>query len=330
MNFLSGIRGPRARFARHRRRCKRYLRGLCLSLNSISFRGGRLKDTKVVKTVCPICEGTRRCHLHGEFDEQYDDLSSLFGETRGAVWRLLQCAGCEHTFVEVTKYRLTQDELAIPETIEEKVWPALTKRRAPKWIRSVTSGNHSTPVFRRATYELYKTFNEGLLLSCSICVRTCFEIAVEMLGLDPEMPFAKKVDELEATGRVTKADADQIKVMIDAGNAAAHRGWSPESDEVELLINILERFLHAAWVQPKETQQIESRIAQLKDAVPKRKLRESKPDTRQLPHLSIVDAPSASHQSSAPAAGSAHLSRSRSAPTDAPGELSPDHPPAGE
>ena len=80
------------------------------------------------------------------------------------------------------------------------------------------------------------------------------------LGIDPAITFAEKLIALKAGGWIGDTEKDILEVVTDAGNAAAHRGWSPSGREVADLLVALELFLQKAFIVGKKALGIKARI----------------------------------------------------------------------
>lgn len=55
-------------------------------------------------------------------------------------------------------------------------------------------------------------------------------------------------------------------MLIDAGSAAAHRGWRPKSEELNTLVSLVESFFHRTFV-------LGDAAKKLKEAVPPKMLK---------------------------------------------------------
>ena len=56
-------------------------------------------------------------------------------------------------------------------------------------------------------------------------------------------------------------------MLVDGGSAAAHRGWRPEPEELNTMIDMVESFLYRSFI-------VGDGIAKLKAAVPPKPKRE--------------------------------------------------------
>ena len=92
-------------------------------------------------------------------------------------------------------------------------------------------------------------------------MRTSFDRASELLGIDPANTFAEKLNELTKSGRIGTTERDNLDALTDAGSAAAHRGWRPTLRQLDTMMSILEAFLYRTFV-------LEEEVKRLKPAIP--------------------------------------------------------------
>lgn len=119
--------------------------------------------------------------------------------------------------------------------------------------------------------ELYGALENDLNTLASIGIRTTFDIASELLGVKPELTFTKKLDKLVELGHIGVVDRDRLDALVDAGSASAHRGWKPSQDEVSIMADVLEHFIHAAIVAPEDRKLLDQKAASIRKKVPARK-----------------------------------------------------------
>jgi hypothetical protein len=107
--------------------------------------------------------------------------------------------------------------------------------------------------------------NNDLRILAAIGARTAFDHSSEKLGVDASLPFNKKLDELLKLGKISSDERQTLEVLVEAGSAAAHRGWRPKPAEINTMMDPLEAFLHRAFLGDE--------IKTLKAAVPPRQAR---------------------------------------------------------
>jgi hypothetical protein len=81
--------------------------------------------------------------------------------------------------------------------------------------------------------------------------------------------FSAKLKELEKSGFVSSKNREVLEVALDAGSAAAHRGYAATTEEVNIVMDIVENMLQAVYVFPRVAKK-------LKETTPPRPPRQPK------------------------------------------------------
>lgn len=233
---------------------------------------------KVRKAECSQCGGLRNCDIRGEYTVSSEEREHSFQAWK--TWYILECRGCEHVFVQTASANSEDWDwngeydadgaqvMAYNESL--RTWPALSRRKRPEWMKA---GEIEAENFDRLSYalrELYKALNDDLNMLAALGIRTSFDIAAQLLGIDPEQTFKEKLEELVVKGLIGKVDKERLEILVEAGNASAHRGWHPNTDELKTLMDILEHFIHDAFVAPHRKTQLDINAAKVKTMVPVR------------------------------------------------------------
>jgi hypothetical protein len=221
-----------------------------------------------LKAHCPECDGERVCDVHGatktSWDwESADKQHSMYG---GADHSLLQCRGCETVFYQQSAYDSEDIDhwyepdgstgSAFARTVT--TYPKPTSKTKPVWFPTVQKAD---PQLGRILEETYLAFDSSSLILATIGIRTAIDRTTELLGIDSARSFEEKIQELQTGGWIGETEKQILEVVIDAGSAAAHRGWSPGAREASQLITVLEVFLQKAFI-------VEKKALSLKDSIP--------------------------------------------------------------
>lgn len=152
----------------------------------------------------------------------------------GADHELLRCRGCEMVFYKVESWHSEDwDARFNPATGEEEIYcpravsvfPApAPKSEKPDWAWDLWSKD---TVLSQVIDETYAAKSQQLKILTAVGLRTAFDRATLLLGVDEALEFKQKIEQLTSDGRLGKIEAEQIEVLVNAGNAAAHRAWSP-------------------------------------------------------------------------------------------------------
>ncbi|WP_309664875.1 DUF4145 domain-containing protein [Tabrizicola sp.] len=230
------------------------------------------------KAYCGKCNGDRNCEIKGIHRESGSENGGDFDWSM--AWYLLVCRGCDYTFAQ----SVATDSESYPDYYDYnnehcrdyhemiQTWPATSKRTRPDWFQHYRIEGHlvDTIALSSALNELYRALDAELLVLSSIGIRTAFDVASETLGIEPSLPFAKKLVELVASGKILTSQKEKLEILVEAGSASAHRGWQPDADQVDLQMDILEEFIYNCMVLPSRQKKKDDKIAELKKSVPQK------------------------------------------------------------
>jgi hypothetical protein len=227
------------------------------------------------KAICSICGGERNCDVFGDFDNRgSDDYMSW-----STHWYLMKCRGCDHVFVQLISTNSEDyddhynddngDHVShYHETIS--YFPAQSKRARPDWLGLIRVEGKDAGTLTDTLNELYLALDSDLHVLASIGMRTSFDAASELLGIDANLPFQNKLQTLVDGGHIGQAEMSRLQVLVDVGNASAHRGWKAAPDELATMMDVLEHFLNEAFVSAKKRQILDRKAQNIRARVPPR------------------------------------------------------------
>lgn len=166
-------------------------------------------------------------------------------------FEVLQCCGCDSLSVRQEHWFSEWDEMDYDEYgrmamcpgIKEVYYPAPTVRAKPAW-----SDNIADEVLRNVLEELYIALNAGLNVLASVGARTLLDRAGYLLIGDPRGGFEGKLSALQSGGHISAQEKTTLEAVADAGNASAHRGYTPTVERLGHIVDIIENFLHRAFI----------------------------------------------------------------------------------
>lgn len=230
-----------------------------------------------LKAFCANCKGDRNCEIKGHHRVSDSD---------GRVdwwcdWYLLVCCGCDHVFAQSvasdseSHYPVGYDRegnLEYEHNEHIRSWPARFKRSRPTWLdtleRDIEHAKASD--FSACLVQLYEALDHDLNILAAIGIRTSFDVASEILGVDPDKGFESKLAEMENKSLITPSQRSDFEVLINAGNASAHRGWNPSFQDLDPLVDTLEHFINDTFVVPHLRKKAADGVAKVKTKVPVR------------------------------------------------------------
>lgn len=206
-----------------------------------------------VKGHCPNCGSDRLADVVGHHrHRQARDHQGGPDWEPTIDYRILQCRGCEVPYFEQDKSwgDLHSHELTY--------WPSPSKRKKPDWSSSMKMRLDAE--LSSLFDEIYRALNDDLRVLSAIGIRTAFDRATELVGIDPAKTFAEKLVELVEFGLIGGDEKVALNILTDAGSAAAHRGWKPELKELNTMMDVFEAFLHRTFILRLEAKSLQKKI----------------------------------------------------------------------
>lgn len=205
------------------------------------------KIDQIIKAHCNKCHGTTNSWVRANHTVNGSDGSISWSNS----YEVLQCCGCdtlsvrhEHWFSEWDQMDYDENgQLVMRPGIKETYYPPPTVRTKPTW-----SDNIDDDVLRDVLDELYSALNVGLNVLSSVGARTLLDRAGYLLIGDPKGGFEGKLSALVTGGFISSQEKETLDAVADAGNASAHRGYTPTAERLGHIVDIIENFLHRTFV----------------------------------------------------------------------------------
>jgi Domain of unknown function (DUF4145) len=215
---------------------------------------------------CPECDGERTCDVHGTIEKLWDFHDRQGHSMNGGVQHsLLDCRGCRKVFYETVSWdseSINHWYDAMGETQGEYdktfvTYPKPESTTKPVWLAAIFKVDEQ---LRNILGEMYVAYDNQSYILTAVGLRTALDRATEVLGIDAAISFDEKLDELKSGGWIGDTEREILGVVTDAGNAAAHRGWSPDENEISELLLAMELFLQKAFIVGKKALSIKASI----------------------------------------------------------------------
>lgn len=226
-----------------------------------SPQGKSLEPLKTVEGHCPECGASRNARVRGEHH------NNSSGEVDGGQYtvsfsdgyRILECGGCSTLYCQRVQYCSEWGDAFDQDSFYKiTFWPSTAQCQPPKWLSDT-----GDPKLEEILVEVYAATNNAMPILAAVGIRTAFDRATELLNIKTALPFEKKLDALKLGGLLSTSDREGLAALVNAGSAAAHRGWKPSDDRLLTMIRILEAFLHREFV-------MKDALADLTSSVPLR------------------------------------------------------------
>lgn len=222
---------------------------------------------KPVKAHCPECNAERMCDVHGHVyvPWHWEDKYNGHSMSGGVDHSLLQCRGCETVFYlhdswndEDLDHWYDYNGVTQTEAARTKVtYPKPESAAKPVWLDAIGKIDHQ---LQDILNEMYVARDNEAYILTAVGLRTALDRGTEVLDIDPAKSFVEKLADLHNGGWIGATEHDILEVITDAGNAAAHRGWSPDANDVDQLLYAMEVFLQRAFIVGKNALSIKNTI----------------------------------------------------------------------
>ena len=146
---------------------------------------------------------------------------------------------------EIDPYYDAMGQIQYEVSKEFSTYPKPETKIKPIWFDAMQKKDHQ---LHNILNQMYVALDSHANILTAIALRTALDRATECLGIDPAKTFDEKLDELRHGGWIGETERDILGVVTDAGNAAAHRGWEPDNQEITQLVSSMEVFLHRAFI----------------------------------------------------------------------------------
>lgn len=181
-------------------------------------------------------------------------------------YQILECGGCKHV---AFRKRLWFSEWQSPDpedtpVFEDTYYPARSSRNRPEWLAELE------PQLSTVLNEVYIALQNNLKLLATFGTRTALDIILTDKIADLGS-FIRKLDALVESGYVTPEERTMLETAIETGSAAAHRGYVPDDDDIELVLDIVESIIQKLYISPPKVTSMIRKAAELKKRVPCRK-----------------------------------------------------------
>ncbi len=218
-----------------------------------------------IKADCPNCRREMNCKVLQEYKHQWSNVpEDISGED---AYYILQCAGCDQIFLGKITTTSEVHTIYDPDTGREdyenetyrEFFPKVIIRDRPKFMKFAYIEDEED-ILDGLLRELYDINNLGKRRATVMLLRTSFDRCCELLEIDPAFRFEEKLEAVRDLKLLSEGEFETLSVMVEAGNAAAHRGWEPTKTELSHLFDAFEGFCKRAFVKDIQTQKIKSRI----------------------------------------------------------------------
>ena len=193
---------------------------------------------KVIWSHCNECgHETKHDVLHmARRLRNFDD--GQYSVDAGSTWSVIQCRGCEEVAMQRVDWCSEDDPQEGPGPAT--FFPPRISRRKPAWIDRHDVDDEYVELLD----EVYVALHADSARLAMMGARALIDVVIRRSVGDQDN-FGKGLGALVEKDLMSDRDLEIVKAAVDAGHASAHRGHKPSANNVNVVIDIVERMIHA-------------------------------------------------------------------------------------
>ena len=193
---------------------------------------------EIERYFCSSCCQVTRHFLRAKYEVTDSDEDDGTSFTQRML--TIECCGCENlAFVKRTHFSEHMDYSHHPITGEprrvalwdEAIYPPGNYRAPPPWFEDLPD-----PTLRQISGEIYKSLETESLYLATFGSRTLIDRLI-VLTVGDQGNFVKGLSALLSSGKVSEHERSILEPTIQAGHAAAHRGWAPTREQLNTILD---------------------------------------------------------------------------------------------
>lgn len=209
---------------------------------------------KSEKPHCNRCGGTRNHEVLHSIKTSWEDEESGVGGND--EYETLKCLGCDSIMLRHKSW-FSEDH---------DPWPSITYmpppifRPRPDWFTRLFAHAGRDKFVEKLLNEIYVALQNNLPSLAAMGVRSLIEkIMISKSG--DHGSFVENLKTFETLGYVSRIERERMETILEAGHAAIHRDFSPETSDIITLVDITEHIIQSIYLH-------DSQVAALKKRVP--------------------------------------------------------------
>lgn len=220
-----------------------------------------MTSDRIERFFCNNCKQKTKHFVRGEYSRTDEDQNAPVSLTQQFL--IVECCGCEH-LASIHKTHFSEDvdyeyhpvtgETVIVGNWQEAIYPPVTYRNPPSWFDDLPD-----PTLRAISDEIYKSLQAGSHYLATFGSRTLIDRLI-VLTVGDKGNFPKGLQALQDGGMLSQHERDILNPVVDAGNAAAHRGWAPTKEQIAIILDTVEGLIHRLLVLPKLAEELEEAV----------------------------------------------------------------------
>lgn len=206
---------------------------------------------------CNTC-GTITNHVVEHCSQR--DWADILDEKRGIGidgwdrWETMRCLGCDTVHLKHKWYFSEEFDGYGNRVVHTEHSPARLIRRKPVWRGVGFNFSPNVVGFSALIDEIYLALGHQSYRLAAMGIRALAErVMIDQVG--DKGNFAKNIEAFFEAGHVApRLQKAFEETLIEAGHAAMHRGFDPDIDTIETLMDIIEPLIDDIYYKPARTQ----------------------------------------------------------------------------
>lgn len=219
--------------------------------------------TTIIEAHCNKCGGFRKhdqlFDIGTSWEEVVDSGRNSIGGTDS--YYLIRCRGCEAIHLKHESTFSEDYDVDGSANVKTTYYPAALSRRKPEWLGSIHSpfwsGQSNIEISLR---EIYVAIQNDCRQLAAMGIRALLEvIMIEKVG--DTGSIGANVRKFFAAGFVSPNDQTLFNTfLMEAGHAAMHRGFVPDRQMLETLLDLTEGLIASIYVHPHRATALQGTI----------------------------------------------------------------------
>lgn len=220
-----------------------------------------------MKAICNKCMGSTNHLVLYEEDMPWSELiDEVHGfEISGSDnFTLIKCLGCDSVkLMHKSWFSETTDDSGRPH-INTNYYPPAISRPEPPWFKELIFTQEFSYIVSLLR-EIYSALHNDSLRLVAMGARSLLEY-IMVNKVEDRGSFKKNLDEFCKQGYLSNKQAESIETILEVGHATIHRGFDPQSKDINTIIDITESLIATIYVHS-------NKALELKNRVPKRNIK---------------------------------------------------------
>ena len=218
-----------------------------------------MNDIYIMKAHCNTCGGERNHERLNKIDKSWsEDVGNGYQVSGGDTYYVLECRGCESVKILHESWFSEDTDVTGHPTVNRVYYPSSIFRPHPRWFKSLDDEWHVSKLLR----EIYQAMQNDAPSLAAMGIRAVIEaIMIDKVG--DQGTFKKNLSEFQAKGFISAFQLGILEAVLELGHASIHRKFIPDSEQLEVALDIMENLVHELYV-------LEHRAKATVSGIPKR------------------------------------------------------------